>query len=405
MTALRTVLERAYGRPLGRPSADALDDAIRRGAHAARHLASPRRRVHGDVFNLDLHVAVIADVRDQLHRRGLGLVDWTLSAHHWVVNRQRDPVAIVNERTWHSFGPRMVKRFQRAYGSYLREFRGFVATYPPCFALLYEGLGPTLAIAATRYEWPFTNFGPGWEWLDDRLRAGVESGWLTLAANNRADADYLEHYTGLKAAYIPSACAYPGLTYTGTRSPVVISWSNEDLAASTAAQLRHEAIPLRSGLGLQYSWADLYDHRAFVFIPYNVSVMTLFECYTACVPTYVPSRAFLTELLAKYPADILGTLSFCQVTGHPAARRPRGLDLNDTNDPAVIDWYLDRADFYDAEWMPLIRQFDSWEHLDHLLATDDLHAVSAEMASARPERLQRIAKLWNDMPWLRELSR
>ncbi len=28
--------------------------------------------------------------------------------------------------------------------------------------------------------------------------------------------------------------------------------------------------------------------RAIVFIPYNVSIMALFEQYTACMPIYVP---------------------------------------------------------------------------------------------------------------------
>ena len=46
-------------------------------------------------------------------------------------------------------------------------------------------------------------------------------------------------------------------------------------------------------------------------------------------------------------------------------------------DEQVVDWYLDRADFYDLDWMPRIRQFESWAHLDHLLATDDQHAISA----------------------------
>jgi hypothetical protein len=373
--------------------------------HVARHTALAGSRERGDVFNLDLHVGVVSDVRTQLDRHGFGLVDWTISGHSWVFDRPRDPVAIVNEITWKSFGPRMARRFRRLYGSYLRTFRGFVVTHTPCFSLLYEGLGkPTLTVVSTRYEFPCTHHAPSWSWLDQHLRAGVDDGWLTLVANNRADADYIRHYTGLEVPHIPSACSYTGLTYTGRRPEVVIAWSNERLASSIAAELRHDAVALRSSLGPRYSWADLYDHRAIVFIPYNVSVMALFEHYTACAPIYVPSRPFLKELLAEYPGDVLGTLSFCQVTGHPPARHPDGLDLNDTRDEAVVDWYLDRADFYDPMWMPRIRQFESWEHLDHLLATDDPQAVSAEMAAERPERLRRIDALWDDLGWFAELG-
>jgi hypothetical protein len=380
-------------------------DAARRGMHAAHH-ARIARSGSRDVFNLDLHVAVIADVRTQLDRRDLDLVDWTVSGHSWVFDRPRAPVAIINERTWYSFGPRMAARFRRVYGSYLRSFRGFVATYPPCFALRYEGLErPTLAIAATRYEWPPTHHRPHWDWLDEGLRAGVEAGWLTLAANNGADADYLAHYTGIEAMLIPSACAYTGHTYTGNRPGAVICTPNERLAVSIAPELRHEAVPLRSSPGAGYSQANLYDQRALVFIPYNVSIMALFEHDTACAPIYVPDRSFLKELMAEYPGDVLSSLSFCQVTGHAPARRPDGLDLNDVSDEAVVDWYLDRADFYDANWMPRVRQFESWEHLDHLLATDDPHAISVEMAAERPERLRRIEALWDDLPWLTALER
>jgi hypothetical protein len=353
-----------------------------------------------------MHSAVILDVRTQLDRRGLSLANWTLSGTSFLFGRGQDPVAFVNDRTWTSFSPRMARNFARAYGSYLRSFKGFVATYPPCFSLLYDGLEtPTLVVAATRYEYPMTHYRPHWEWLDERLRSGVADGWLTLTANNRADADYLEHYTGLTAAHIPSACSYTGLTYTGTKRPVVFYTGREPFAVELTEKVRHEAIAPHTALGRIFSWNDLYDQRAIVFIPYNVSVMALFEMYTACVPLYVPARAFLKELMQRHPRDVLSSLSFCQVTGHPPARRVDGLDLNDLSDETVVDWYLDRADFYDPEWMPGIRFFESWEHLDHLLDTDDPAAISAEMASARPDRLQRIDAMWDGVAWFDAVAR
>lgn len=382
----------------------ALGETVRRARHAAAHSALARSRPRGDVFNLDLHVGVISDVRSHLERRGISLVDWTLSGHSWTLGRERDPVAIVNERTWFGFGPRMAKRFRRVYSSYLRTFKGFVATYPPGFALLYEGLGkPTLALAATRYEWPLTHFEPGWEWLDERLRAGVDAGWLTLVANNRADADYLREYSGLSARHIPSACSYVGRTYTGRKAQSVLL-TTDALGSEIAGLMRTNAVPLRAGLGQRYSQADLYDCRALILIPYNVSVMALFEHYTACAPLYVPARPLLKQLMAQYPADVLSSLSFCQVTGRPPTRRPDELDLNDTRDERVIDWYLDRADFYDEEWMPHVRRFESWDHLDHLLESDDPQETSSQMLRDREARLRRIDALWDGLRWLSALQ-
>ena len=294
------------------------------------------------------------------------------------------------------------------YASYLSNFRGFVATYPPCFSLLYRGFpGPTLAICATRYEYPFTHDSRRWRWLNEALVEGVEDGWLSLAANNRADADYVRNYTGLAPTYLPSACSYIDATYTGHRSPAIISSLSEALATAISNTVKAEAIPLRAALGPNYPWSALYDYRALVLIPYNISTMSLFEHYNACMPIYVPSRLFLRRLMAEHPAAVLSHLSFSQIVGAPAAApRGDGLDLNNMRDGAIIEWYLARADFYDAEWMPHVQQFDSWAHLDHRLNTDDHGAISDAMKRDRASRLNRIARLWDQLDWtMRIVSR
>jgi hypothetical protein len=79
------------------------------------------------------------------------------------------------------------------------------------------------------------------------------------------------------------------------------------------------------------------------------------------------------------------------------------MDLNDVKDPSVLDWYLDRADFYSREWMPRIREFESWAHLDHLLATDDHRAISDRMAAERQARLARISGRWDSLDWVTQV--
>lgn len=46
----------------------------------------------------------------------------------------------------------------------------------------------------------------------------------------------------------------------------------------------------------------------------------------------------------------------------------------------------------------------SWAHLDHLLATDDQHAISQEMKAENVERFARIAKLWDELDWLSRVA-
>jgi hypothetical protein len=383
-----------------------LSERRHRIGHELRHSRFVRAPRAGDVFNLDAHIAVIADIGGALESRGASLTSWSISGHGWVFGREPDPVGVINERTWQAFSPKLVKRFRRVYGGYLRQFRGYIATYPPCFALLYEDLpSPTLAVCATRYEWPFTHDAARWDWLDEAIRRGGTTGALTVIANNRADADYVANYTGLDPLHIPSACTYVSSTYTGRQESVVVCTKRDILAASICSELESDAIPLRAGLGKHYSWADLYDHRAIVVIPYNTSLMSLFEHYSACAPIYVPTRTFLKQLMKEFPAEVLSDLSFTQITGMPAVARPSaGLDLNNTRDDEIVDWYLDRADFYDRAWMPAIREFESWVHLDHLLADDDHRAIADEMIAERLPRLARIASLWDDVQWMRMVT-
>jgi hypothetical protein len=220
-------------------------------------------------------------------------------------------------------------------------------------------------------------------------------------ANNRADAAYVENYLGILPPHVPSACAYVGERYRGDL-PTAVVWSKPDgYAVDVAASLSAPAVSLRTALGKRFSWPELYAHRAVVFVPYNVSVMSLFEHYTACMPIYVPERAFLKQLMRERPDAVLSQLSYAQIAGRAATPRTRGaIDLNDLRDEQVVDWYLDRADFYDPEWMPSVRTFESWSHLDHLLATDDHAAISEQMARENVERLARIDAAWDEIPWL-----
>src|SRR4029079_2438086 len=121
-----------------------------------------------------------------------------------------------------------------------------------------------------------------------------------LAANNRADADYVENYTGIAPYYLPGACSYVAPPYPGRRRAALVS-SPDDFAAFVASQLTEDARPLRAALGARFHWAQLYDHRAIVFVTYNVSIMSLFEHYAAGMPVYVPDRPLLKRLMAEHP--------------------------------------------------------------------------------------------------------
>src|SRR5437868_12860833 len=60
----------------------ALSDRSKRVRHAARHVGG-RFAPPGHVFNLDAHIAVIADVREALQARGISVTSWSISGHAW----------------------------------------------------------------------------------------------------------------------------------------------------------------------------------------------------------------------------------------------------------------------------------------------------------------------------------
>ncbi len=365
--------------------------------HAAAHRAEQRLREGRRFFNLDLHIGVVGDLRDVLADHAIELTDWTLSAHAPVIGRVRDPVAIVNEHTWRSFDSAMVKRFQAAYGGYLSGFDGFLATCPIAFSLLYEGLGTTVAVIATRYEYPFSFDRDRWAWLNKFIEKAIPHGELIVVANNRGDADYFTHYTGIHVPIIASLCRYTGATYTGRRPEAVLFTKSSHLDRLATDAVGSSSLVSRRALPAIVRWNELYSYRAIVHIPYNISMMAVFEQYTACVPLFFPSKAFLFELWKLHPESVLSELSFGQVFGKrtaaPRLHHNGEFDPNCVDDPDVIKWWIERADYYETERMPHISYFDSWEELREQLKSD-LCETSSRMIESNLVRREVARQSW-----------
>jgi len=160
-------------------------------------------------FNLDLHISVIADVKNIFETFGHEVVDWSLSGATWVFGKQRDAVDIVNEKTWMDLNPEMCERFYERYKDFLNQFDGFIVTHNSSFSLLYEKFNkPIIIINSTRYENPFTRSLDRWIWLNDYLKKGVKKNKIFIISNNKGDQRYLKFYTGLDSLHIPSLCLY-----------------------------------------------------------------------------------------------------------------------------------------------------------------------------------------------------
>jgi hypothetical protein len=346
-------------------------------------------------FNLDLHVSVIADVSRIFATLGQQLTSWTLSAHAWVFGRERDKVDVVDQDSWRSLDAALCDAFHRRYRDELAGFDGFVVTHTPAFALLFRAWQkPVLIVNSTRYEQPFTLDPERWRWLDEQLVAGVRSGQFSIVSNNKGDQAYLREHTGLESTHIPSLCDYTGATHSGRRRRFILFGRGAELLPmprSVRGLVRTPRQAFRSWLRPRpHTWQELYDHRGVVHLPYQISVMSLFEQYSASVPLFFPSPDFVVELHQRHPGQVLSELSMFQVHG----QHYDGTGLNRTQDPEVLRRWVSLADYYDADNMPHIQYFDSFEHLAELLASVDTAEISARMQAFNRVRRDRIVGAW-----------
>jgi hypothetical protein len=315
------------------------------------------------LFNIDLHASVIRDLEMGLSLLDAQLTRWSLSfgnRHFRHIFKWPDPVEFVNESTWRSLDSNLIDRFQSRYGPFLRSFDGFVITYPPAFSELFSGLNkPTLVVAATRYEAPFTGNAGAWASLDAYLLSESLAGRMVVAANNRADRDYMEWHSGLRPVLTPSLCDYTGTRWAGPGGPRVFFCRSEHLSERIRAVTHGAWIPAQEALGRNYSWSSLARCSAVLVIPYNVSTMTLFELATSGVPVVVPDPNLMLELMGQYEG-VLSELLFDSADGgsHPVEGGPA--DRMPFADPR---WWLDRADFYDSGLMPNVTTITRLEEL------------------------------------------
>lgn len=338
-----------------------------------QHIFNLSKKLSPRIFNLDLHIGVIADLAQEFAHHNIYLTQWSISAHNYLVQDRlpiSDPVRFVNQSSWRELSPRVIDRFQSRYRSFLNSFDGYVCTYSPTFAELFGVFEkPILVVTATRYEAPYTDRPSDWARFNEFLITSVNQGQILLAANNYGDADYLTFFTGLKPLVVPSLCRKPKFPSTSTASRFIMS---SDPNLSTAIETQTEKTYCRPGpSGRPYEWESLARSAEVLVFPQNISTMTLFELATAGVPVAVPSRMWLKQLRAE-GFNILNECTFHELANLSTDHLDED---NPTNyrSPKYVDWWLDRADFYNHTLMPNVRIVDS---VDELLAASLLGSES-----------------------------
>ena len=198
----------------------------------------------------------------------------------------------------------------------------------------------------------------------------IDRGQLIPLTNNLYDKFYCEHFTKKEWKHIPSICEYTRAKYTGTEEESILSAKTRVLPP----QCKH----IKS-LG-RHTWEELYSYKSIVHVPYNVSIMSIFEQYTANVPLLFPSP----ECGMQVPGYLSEMFFEPNIFNGSKLREIINVDT------------LQFADYYDKEWMPHVLHYDSGEHLLELLDSTDFKEVSNSMKIFNKERKKRIYSLWEE---------
>lgn len=288
-------------------------------------------------LSLDMHASIAYDLKDIFSLLGHEVHALSMSGHAWVNGWKQGRTSVVTPENWRAIDQAMCDRFAETYGKALEEYDGFIVSYPPAFALLFEKLGkPVIVHNCTRFEHPCED---RLAWLKAGLSNMIQRGQLIPVANNRYDAEYATKHTNHKWEFIPSVCRYAeAWKWTGEGSVKVWSRPNINLPAD---------INVDRGFSIlnRYDRASIAGTtKAVVHLPYNISIMSAFEHRASGIPMLVPSVNCLIDMKNDgYP--LLSELQF-----------PGGL-------PKEMPW-LKLADWYN--WRG-VRQFDSFKHLKTML--------------------------------------
>ena len=317
----------------------------RRTRRQGRTTRNRRRQKGGKVikvFNLDLHVAVIEDIKNiinTLYGPDVEITNWSISGSNGTFKKPDAKVNHVNGGTWKNISMEMIQAFQAEYDEFLTGFDAFIVTHTPVFSMLFEKYGkPIIVINSCRYDQPFC-WNKNTEMLNlfhESLKRMADSKQMIMVSNNLADQNYLKDRAKIDSVYIPSLCLYTNAHYTNPSKDEFMAFEN---FAKLKAIKGSEKLSDRP----KYEFSDLVEYKGIIHSPYEMSTMAGFEQYFAGIPLFFPEKDFYIKCVRD------GTAKFSS--------------LYDSNGRAPTDeelhTWLDAADFNTFKY---IQKYSSLEN-------------------------------------------
>jgi hypothetical protein len=305
--------------------------------------------------------------------------------------------------------PHETKQFLEA-----EHYDGVLTSHSLVTCHRFKDLGlPMIHINSTRF---------GNDWIQDpvkhkalveSIQGLLQSNKLRLVHNNKGDRDYFHQYFPYvqpnQEIILPSLCEnILRLRITMPQPKKVLIWDTRQvllqpngspfmkelfmkLKAAFDDKVDSQAVLLaQKNAYLPEGYLD--EYAAVIHIPYNISTMSMFQQVQANIPIWVPSKRLLKELWTspKEPNE----LSWCMFApGTEAKASP----LDNARDPAVVQHWVDAADFYTPEILPLALQFDSIEELVENVMTTDYQRLMDNAEETQQTRRENIIFAWEQV--------
>ena len=206
---------------------------------------------------------------------------------------------------------------------------------------------------------------------------------------------------------------YTGVTYNPTRRQVLIGPGRGvkdhfvQQLDSAARNKRFQNQPLQfkriRDLYPHFEYSDLAAHPCIVLIPYQVSLMSIFEYYRMGIPMWAPAPELLAQWQLKYRVMSERTWDLVRkkrpTRGSPLPRAPGASHRHDPNDEfdiKAIAFWIKYADFY--EW-PHISTFTSFDDLVQQLTSSDLdlRGISQRVIAYNEEMVRDLKGEWRSI--------
>lgn len=368
------------------------------------------------LWTTDYHIATIQDLHHLLEPYGVKIIDKSLTPRCKMYNTcgNSTNLKVLTQDNGMTLNPELIQEFFEAYKDdpVMKSVDAFVCYHPTAMCELYMPFNKSIiVVSSTRFELGRFEADRFKKWIENlQLIASDQKNFV--GANNLYDARYIQYFTGIQVPILPSYCGYTGgdynpikpgfLTFAGRNPPspfhTFYRKKYNDTFFERQLPDKYRFQHFRSVYNY-FEFQDLANHEGVIFIPYQVSIMTIFELYRMNIPMFFPSYHLLCRW--HYEHSVIKERTFHMFRFHerpngsvvPAHPSQRDIpDPNNDRDMDAIHYWLRFADYYSM--LPHIIYFDSINELFDKLQTTNLKEVSDNMRRYNKASKQGILHKW-----------